>query len=165
MKNYASRGRLLVLLCVLSLLAIGCVSRMLDFTVISSKNVEMKIRDTAKGPRVTGEDMAMAILGIPLGTPNLKEAIDRAIESAGPGYDALIDGVVYRLYNFYLIVSRAGYKVQGTPIKTSEIIAWAEREGENVSKISEKILFHSSFGADNKVAIEKIGISEAKGKE
>jgi hypothetical protein len=138
---------------------------MLDFTIISSKNVEMRIRDTAKGTRVTGEDMAWAVLGIPLGAPNLKEAIDRAIESAGPGYDALIDGVVYHIYNFYLVVSKAGYKVEGTPVKTREVIAQAEQEGENFRKFSEKLLFHSSRGLDNRVAIEKTGINEMKAKE
>ncbi len=52
-------------------------------------------------PRVTGKGFTV------------KDAIDQAIEKAGPGYDALIDGVIYeRLFK---------YKVTGTPIKTSDL--------------------------------------------
>ncbi|MEW5816495.1 MAG: hypothetical protein AB1798_14025 [Spirochaetota bacterium] len=146
------------ILAALSLLA-GCVSRLIDFTVISNKNVELRFKDTAKGPRVTGEDMVWSVLGIlPLGTPSLEEACDRAIESAGAGYEALIDGVLYRIYNYYLLVSKEGYKVEGTPVKTKEILALAEQRGENMEKQFEKVMFHSSLGRDNSKAIEKIGI-------
>ena len=72
--------------------------RLVDFTIISSKNVTVDVKKDA--PRVSGKGF------------QLKDAIDHAIEKAGPGYDALIDGVVYDgLFR---------YKVTGTPIKTSE---------------------------------------------
>ena len=51
--------------------------------------------------------------------PQLKAAVDKAIEKAGPGYDALIDGVVYSRYEVF----RQGWVVQGTPIKTSKLKA------------------------------------------
>ena len=72
--------------------------RLVDFTVISSKNVTLNVKKDA--PRVTGKGFTV------------KDAIDKAIEKAGSGHDALIDGVVYSGF--------LRYKVVGTPIKTSE---------------------------------------------
>jgi hypothetical protein len=72
--------------------------RLVDFTVISSKNVTLNVDKNAK--RVIGKGFTV------------KGALDAAIEKAGPGYDALIDGVIYNgLFR---------YKVEGTPIKSSE---------------------------------------------
>lgn len=95
----------------LLMMVTSCNQRLVDFTVISSKNVAMRVSDDGKGPRVEGKHMTFCT------TPELKEAIDKAIEKAGPGYDALVDGVVYQRYE----VIRAGWVVQGTPIKTSKI--------------------------------------------
>ena len=78
---------------VFTLLLTGCTSRLIDFTVISSKNVNLVLPDGATGPRTEGKHSVPIIL-IPIGRPNIKEATDNAIEAAGPQYDALIDGVV-----------------------------------------------------------------------
>lgn len=71
-----------VLLSLLILILSGCTQRLTDFTIISTKNVTLTM---VKGERVKGEDCAYLLLGlIPLtGTfqPNLKDAIDRAIQS------------------------------------------------------------------------------------
>ena len=91
-----------------------------------------------------------SILGIPLGTANLKEAVDRAIEKAGPGYDALIDGVVYAVSKFYILFGSFGYKIEGTPIKSKDIRSSGITE--------EQILFHSSLGLDNSKALEAIPV-------
>jgi len=73
--------------------------RLVDFTIISSKNVSLDVKKDAK--RVTGKGFTV------------KDALDHAIEKAGPGYDALIDGVIYNgLFR---------YKVQGTPVKTTDL--------------------------------------------
>ena len=99
------------ILVVASMSLTSCNQRLVDFTVISSKNVTLRLSEDGKGPRAEGKDMKMC------GTPELKEAIDKAIENAGPGYDALIDGVVYQRNEFY----RMGWVVQGTPIKTNKL--------------------------------------------
>ncbi len=91
----------------------SCQQRLLDFTVISSKNVTMRLPNEAKGPRTEGKEVKMCT------APQLKAAVDKAIEKAGPGYDALIDGVVYSRYEVF----RQGWVVQGTPIKTSKLKA------------------------------------------
>lgn len=77
----------------------SCTYRVIDFTAISSKNVTLNLPENSKGQRVKGQDYVTTFLGIPWGSPNLKEATDQAIESAGGEYDALIDGVVYQNAN------------------------------------------------------------------
>ncbi len=91
----------------------SCNQRLIDFTVISSKNVTLRLPDDAKGPRTTGKEMKMCT------QPMLKAAVDKAIENAGPGYDALIDGVVSSRNEFF----RQGWVVEGTPIKTGKLKA------------------------------------------
>jgi hypothetical protein len=84
---------------VISTLTILTSCRLTDFTLISTKNVSLDVNK--QYPRVTGKGFTV------------KDALDQAIEKAGPGYDALIDGVIYeRLFK---------YKVTGTPIKTSDL--------------------------------------------
>ncbi|MBK7964997.1 MAG: hypothetical protein IPK10_06725 [Bacteroidetes bacterium] len=103
----------LPILVVCALALSSCQQRLIDFTVISSKNVTLRLPNDAKGPRTEGKEMKMC------GQPMLKAAVDKAIEKAGPGYDALIDGVVYNRNEFF----RYGWVVQGTPIKTSKLKA------------------------------------------
>ena len=74
----------------------SCTNRLTDFTIISTKNVPIGTQptDLVKGDkRVKGVDKTHIILCIPIGSPNLKEAIDKAIEQC-PGAIALADGVV-----------------------------------------------------------------------
>lgn len=145
--------KMLVALCVAVLVGSGCTSRLVDFTVISSKNVEgLRFDPAGKGARVEGSDSVWWFLAFPLGKPNLKNAIDRAIESAGPGYDALIDGVVYGKFTWMFLTAKSGYKVEGTPVKSATLkISELQRNGKS-------ILFHSSLGVSNDEAIRKMGI-------
>ena len=117
----------------------GCTIRIVDFTAISTKNV--KLASQAKGPRVTGEDCVMVIL-IPFGIPNMKEAIDRAIESAGPEYDALVDGVVYQVTQAF-IVGRICYRVEGTPINTKASVSMNEEQRKNLMRHSKRSAYLS----------------------
>ena len=83
---------------IIAVVALGvssCNQRLIDFTVISSKNVTLRLPDDAKGPRSKGKEMKMCT------QPQLKGAVDKAIENAGPGYDALIDGVVFARNEFF----------------------------------------------------------------
>jgi hypothetical protein len=95
---------------------------MIDFTVISSKNAN--IQGKSYGKRVEGKDCAGLLLGlIPITgrfQPNMKEAVDRAIEGAGPGYDALIDGVVDSEVLLLFVYNQACFVVEGTPINTKD---------------------------------------------
>jgi hypothetical protein len=133
----------------------GCSRRVLDFTVISSKNVSMKVDQQGIGPRTEGVDHVWWLLTIPLGTPQLKQAVDRAIENAGPQYDALIDGVIYSEAYYYLITGKSGFKVVGTPINTKQLVADLQSRGVDVENAMANVLYHSSTGRDNASALER----------
>lgn len=97
----------------------SCSYRIIDFTVISSKNVSLKI-DKAQGKRVTGSSNGFLGYGA-----SIKDAMDKALQSAGPEYDLLVDGVV-KVNDYFLV---AGYKVEGTAISTSSLKASLGNEG------------------------------------
>lgn len=74
----------------------SCSQRLVDFTVISSKNHSIPI-DKSQGIRVKGKSMGFLGLGA-----SIKDAMDKALQSAGPDYDLLIDGVV-RIEDYFQI--------------------------------------------------------------
>ena len=69
---------------------IGCSERIGDFTLISTKNVDIGGKYKKLDERYTGEDSRGDILGIPLGMPNLKTAVDNCIE-AGEDLPLIMD--------------------------------------------------------------------------
>lgn len=62
-----------------ALLLSGCTVRVADMTVGSTKNYNLNSAQFVKGARVIGEDTAPVFI-FPLGIPNVKTAMDRAIE-------------------------------------------------------------------------------------
>ncbi len=139
-----------------TLLITGCTRRMIDFTVISSKNVRLLLPDSALGPRTQGVH-SVPIIFFPLGVPSIKEATDRAIENGGPQYDALIDGVVSS-YIFYFIFGVSKIKVEGTPINTRLLSSLPPGALDG-----RPILYHSSLGISNDEAIAALGIVDLGG--
>ena len=91
----------------------SCSVRLVDFTIISSKNYNLEI-DKTEGVRVSASSNGLFGIGA-----SIKDAMDKALQSAGPGHDLLVDGVV-RVNNYYII---SGYKVTGTAISTSKMRA------------------------------------------
>lgn len=90
----------------------SCSFRLVDFTVISSKNVSLNI-DKTEGVKVKGEKSYFLGLGW-----NIKDALDLALETAGPEYDLLIDGVVrYGSYPFISTVTVEGTAVSSKAMK------------------------------------------------
>ncbi|MBN2893674.1 MAG: hypothetical protein JXL97_17525 [Bacteroidales bacterium] len=85
--------------------------------MVSTKNVDLSKASTFKraNVRANGEDGVYWLITIPLGFPNLKEAIDRAIEST-PGAIALVDGVVYSKSWWAILTGYSSYVVEGTPL-------------------------------------------------
>ena len=57
----------------------GCTQRIGDFTVASTKNMDLNNSDIFIADRVEGNDTKPIIL-FPLGIPSMKEATDQAIE-------------------------------------------------------------------------------------
>ena len=108
----------LVLLSITAIIFSSCSHRVLDFTLISSKNVDLTKGATfEKGKqRVEGVDMVHWIICIPTGTVNIKEALDRAIEST-PGCVALLDGVIYtKFWWIPYIYGQQSALIEGTPL-------------------------------------------------
>lgn len=96
----------------------GCSTRLVDYTIISTKNIDLtRAAAFRRGDdRVAGRDQASIIIFIPTGVPDIKEAIDRAIESV-PGAVALVDGVVrYQFFYIPYIFGKESYVVEGTPL-------------------------------------------------
>lgn len=99
----------------------GCTTRLVDFTVISTKNVQMSL-DKSKGKEVNIKDLKA--FGF---NATIKGALDKAIEAAGPGYDMLVDGVIS--YSNYYFVS--GYRVKGLAINSLKMKAEMGEENFN----------------------------------
>ncbi len=88
--------------------------RLVDFTVISSKNVNLSI-DRSQGVKTEGKKSYFLGIGW-----NIKDAMDEALESAGPEYDLLVDGVVrYGSYPFIATVTVEGTAVSSSAMKAS----------------------------------------------
>ena len=96
-----------------ALMSTGCAVRMADMTVASTKNYNLNSNQFVKGQRVTGEDKVPVVL-FPLGIPNFKTAIDKAIEKDRCTV-ALSDVVITQL-NQAFIVGKICYRVEGTQV-------------------------------------------------
>lgn len=88
----------------------GCSTRIGDFTLISTKNVEIGGK-FKKVDRYTAEDSKAMILSIPLGIPSLKTAVDRCIEQ-GKGY-FLTDAVLESSFWWVILFGEQKYTVIG----------------------------------------------------
>ncbi len=146
----------LLLISVLTLTVVlfgSCTHRLTDFTVISTKNVPLGVEAThlkKADSRVKGVDRAHRILFIPLGTPNMKEAIDKAIHKY-PGCVGLADGVVKSNFWTALLYGQNSYIVEGTPLyvedvsKQSNNVVYSIQSSEEVKSDNEKaaiLFFH-----------------------
>ena len=109
--NYLNLSKKIALLALITFFS-SCSVRLVDFTVISSKNHSLKFELTnAK----TVEGMEMKFFS----TATIKGALDNALENAGPGYDLLIDGVLYARSGFFM----SGYTVKGTAVRSRDLVA------------------------------------------
>lgn len=147
MKKFGFFMSLLVTMVLLS----SCTHRVTDFTIISTRNVPLgkNAATLAKGEtRVKADDTTPIILCFSIGRPNMKEAIDKAIEKYH-GAVALADGVVYYRHWWFLLFGQNSYIVEGTPIFEAEASAESDK-GSAKEGVEEKdnekedlvVLFH-----------------------
>ncbi len=132
------RKLLFAALVIAALLFTGCATRLVDFTVISTKNFEYAKGQTFRrgAERITGEDAAYMIFIIPTGTPNIKEAIDKALESVN-GAVALVDGVLYsKNIGIPGIFFKTSYLVEGTPLIDPALTSTQLEPGYYLAKLN-----------------------------
>ncbi len=96
-----------------AVMASGCTVRVADMTVGSTKNYNLNAAKFVKGPRVIGEDSYPVIL-FPLGIPNMKTAVDKAIEKDKCAV-GLSDLVISQLNHSFLI-GKIGMRAEGNLI-------------------------------------------------
>lgn len=99
----------------------SCSTRLVDFTVISSKNHSLQI-DKSIGIPVKGTSLGFLMIGV-----SIKDAMDKALQKAGPEYDLLIDGVV-RLEDYFLL---SGYSVEGMAVNSAKLKKQMGEKGFN----------------------------------
>ncbi|MGX2041213.1 hypothetical protein ACWJKU_13935 [Methylocaldum sp. MU1018] len=107
-----------ILLILSATLLSGCATRLADFTMMSSKNIDLSRGANFKrgASRVTGDDTKHIIIFIPTGQPNVKAAMDKAIESV-PGAVALLDGTItQKAWYIPYIYGQSSFVVEGTPL-------------------------------------------------
>jgi len=95
----------------------SCSQRIGDFTIISTKNIEVGAQYTKIGSG-TAEDMKVYFL-FPLGEPSIETAVDNLLESEKG--ELLTDAVVTSHFNVFLVVGKFGYSVKADVWKKAEI--------------------------------------------
>lgn len=121
----------------------SCTHRLTDFTVISTKNVPLGNENVTlqkSDKRVKGVDKSHMILFIPTGSPNMKEAIDKAIEQY-PGAVGLADGVIKSKFWWALLYGQNSYIVEGTPLYEADVKG-AGVPADNTESGDVAIFFH-----------------------
>ncbi len=86
----------LIILIITATLFGNCSNKILNFSIISSKNVELsKAATFVKGKeKIEGKDIAHIIIIFPTGMIDFNKAMDNAINSI-PGCVALLNGTIY----------------------------------------------------------------------
>lgn len=115
MEILKKRVLLMMLAASVLLTAEGCTTRLGDFTMLSTKNVN--VSGVKQGDRQSGEDCVNHVFFIPLGQPDMKNAIDRALEK-GKG-DILIDSVFSAKGWSAVLFGESCYVVEGTVSQTA----------------------------------------------
>ena len=88
----------------------GCTVRVADMTVASTKNHNLNSSKFIKGDRVIGEDNYPVII-FPLGFPNIKTAMDNAIQKNRCAVG--LTDVVMSSVNHSFLFGMIGYRVEG----------------------------------------------------
>lgn len=104
----------------------GCVRTITDFTIVSTKNFDLsRAGEFERYPQVRrGRDVVHWVTIFPLswtGEPELKPALDRAIQSV-PGGVALVDGRIREVFWYIpLLYGQHSLIAEGTPLVDPKI--------------------------------------------
>lgn len=128
--NNSTKLSIFTALFALTLIFSSCSQTLLNYGVMSSANHSIQF-DKSKGVRVVGKSYGIYGIGA-----SITDAMFEALETAGPQYDLLIDGVV-RVENYPIIIV---YVVEGTAISSSNLKAKLGNKGFEDWCKSNKIL-------------------------
>jgi len=122
----------------------GCSSRIADLTVASSKNVNLNSSGLVTGARIKDDDTVPIIL-FPLGKPEIKEAVDNAIEQNKCAVG--LTNVVIDQTFFSFIVGFIAYEVEGNLIIDREKEGCADYHTNSETPV--KLVRKTRTGANN----------------
>lgn len=112
----------------------ACSSKMTDFTILSTNNVDLRQAENLKTlpNKVEGSDSTYTFLFIPFGSRNIEDAIKDALEQT-PGAVALVDGRIEKTRFWFpvpwILFDKASYVVTGKPVvDTSQLDAVVSEE-------------------------------------
>ncbi len=98
----------------------SCTTRLLDLTVTSSKNIDLNNKEgyvVSNNARTRGSDTQHIIFCFPLGMPDVREAMDKAIEKNGNNAVALSNMTLESTWWWIpFIYGQLTYTVEGDPI-------------------------------------------------
>lgn len=108
--------KLFIITLIIGTITSSCTYRLVDFTIISTKNIDLSKMSTFQRAKTrnVGKSVAHIVLFYS-GKPSMKEAIDRTLEKT-PGAIALVDGVVYEKAWDAILYGQNVMVVEGTPI-------------------------------------------------
>ncbi len=90
----------------------SCSQRIGDLTMMSNRNIEFTKKHIELKRSVSGKSYRGMILGIPLGVPNMEEAIDNCIREQGRG-EYLKNATVTTYRRWYVVFGTTGIRVDG----------------------------------------------------
>ena len=103
------------------LLVIGCTQRLGDFTVMSTRNVDLNANYVKVENNVIGQDKKSIIIIIPTGIPNIEAAIDQALKSVDGGALMTDVSLTYKWYWIPYIYGEYIYEVEGDVWKKTNV--------------------------------------------
>ncbi len=123
------RAMIILSLLTLAIMLQGCVNRIGDFTLASTKNIDLQggLHAVSERARVEGSDYKLFLFYIPFGIPNLEEAMDNAIEQTRGAVGLTNVTVKAGQYGLFPYIAILGLHVEGDPVieiggKPEEII-------------------------------------------
>ena len=138
--------------------ALGCSQNIMNFDVLSSSAVVAEPEADTTTHTVRGSDSSWMLLIFNLRSIDIQSAVDKAIESAGSEYDALVNGTVHVKTWWIILTGRQTFEVVGTPVKSAEYFASSEDAGESSPAMLYNLLYHSSEGKSNASAMQNLDV-------
>ena len=107
----------IIAMAAISMAAVGCKTRIADFTAYSTKNIDIakSLHRIDTTQRVSGRDTRWLVVCVPLGMPNIKDAADIAIAKV-PNCVGLSDVAIYDGGWWGILTGQTWFEIEGNPI-------------------------------------------------